>query len=174
VTMRACAGLVSLRSPRAFAAVQGALSAAWKPGFRVVHFSVQSDHIHLIVEGEGKDALARGVLGLAIRVAKAVNRALDRTGKVWGDRYHARALASPREVRNGIRYVLFNFRKHRPADPHRIDACSSAPWFDGFREPVPRSLDPPLTSPPVTWLLRTGWWKHHGLLSLSESPAAAD
>jgi hypothetical protein len=174
VTMRALVGLVSLRSPRAFAAVRGALAAPGRPDFRVVHFSVQSDHLHLIVEADDKDALARGLRGLAIRVARAVNRALGRAGKVWGDRYHARPLATPREVRNGVRYVLFNFRKHRPADPRRIDHCSSAPWFDRFSEPVPRSLEPPPTSPPATWLLRTGWWKHHGLLGLDEYPSPAD
>jgi REP element-mobilizing transposase RayT len=172
--MRACAGLVSLRAPRAFAAVRAALAAASRSTFRIVHFSVQSDHLHLIVEAHDKDALARGARGLAIRVARAVNHALGRSGRLWGDRYHARALATPREVRNGIRYVLFNFKKHRPADPRRIDPCSSAPWFDGFREPVPRALDDPPTCPPATWLLRTGWWKHHGLLSLFEYPAPAE
>jgi REP element-mobilizing transposase RayT len=166
--MRARTGLVSLRSPRAFTAVRSAVAAASSERFRIVHFSVQSDHLHAIVEAFDKVALARGLRGLAIRVARAVNRALGRSGPLWGDRYHARALASPREVRHCIRYVLFNFRKHRPADSRRIDPCSSAPWFDGFREPVPRALDPPTWSP-ATWLLRTGW-RRHGLLDLDERP----
>jgi Transposase IS200 like len=167
--MRTLSGVASLRSPRAFAAVRGALAAASRDEFRVVHFSVQSDHLHLIVEAHDKEVLSRGLIGLAIRVARAVNRALGRSGPVWGDRYHARALSSPREVRNGIRYVLFNFRKHRPADRRRLDPCSSAAWFDGFREPVPRALDPP-TRAPRTWLLRIGWWKRHGLLGLDDVP----
>ena len=171
LTMRARAGLVSLRSPRAFTAIRVALAAASTERFRIVHFSVQSDHIHAIVEAHDKPSLARGLRGLAIRVARAVNRAVGRTGSVWGDRYHTRPLVTPRETRNCIRYVLFNFRKHRPADPRRIDPCSSAPWFDGFREPAPRALAPP-TRPPATWLLRTGWWRKHGLLGLDEYPAA--
>jgi REP element-mobilizing transposase RayT len=166
--MRARAGVVSLRSPRAFAAARSALAAASSERFRIVHFSVQNDHLHAIVEASDKASLAGGLRGLAIRVARAVNRALGRRGPLWGDRYHARALVTPREARNCIRYVLFNFRKHRPADSRRIDPCSSAPWFDGFREPVPRALDSPIRFP-TTWLLRTGWRKH-GLLSLDECP----
>jgi putative transposase len=173
VTMRARAELGSFRSPLLFGAVRAALTAASTRSFRLVHFSVQSDHLHLIVEGHDTRTLARGVLGLATRVARAVNRALGRKGRVWGDRYHARALSTPREVRNAIRYVLMNFRKHRPADRHRVDSCSSAPWFDGFKEPLPRVLDPPPTRSPATWLLRTGW-RRRGLIGRDESPAPLD
>jgi len=67
---------------------------------------VQDDHLHLIVEADDTQVLARGLRGLAIRVARAVNRALNRRGAVWGDRYHARALTSPRAVRNALVYVM--------------------------------------------------------------------
>jgi putative transposase len=167
--MRARAEVPSLRSPRAFAAVRSAMANASRSSFRVVHFSAQSDHLHLIVEGADKDQLSRGVRGLAIRVARQLNRALARRGPVWGDRYHARELTTPREVRHGLVYVLMNFKKHRPADASRLDACSSAPWFDGFRESMPRALDPP-TSSPRTWLLRVGW-RRRGLIALEERPS---
>ena len=70
--------------------------------FRVIEFSVQDDHLHLIVEADGELALRGGIRGLAIRVARAVNRTLDRRGPVWGDRYHARALTTPRAMRNAL------------------------------------------------------------------------
>jgi putative transposase len=111
VTMRVRAELTSLRSPRTFPVIRGALSTASNPSFRVVHFSVQSDHVHLIVEAHDTITLARGVLGLATRIARRVNRALGRTGRFWGDRYHARPLTTPRETRHGLVYVLRN-------DPH--------------------------------------------------------
>jgi REP element-mobilizing transposase RayT len=161
----------SLRAPRLFAAVRGALARASKEDFRLTHFSVQSDHLHLIVEAAEKQALSRGMRGLVIRCALAVNRVLGRKGPVWGDRYHARALETPREVRHGIVYVVMNFKKHRPADRQRIDGCSSAPWFDGFHEPVPKSLDPPPVASSETWLGRTGW-RRHGLVRLAETPKA--
>ena len=81
-------------------------------GFGSLHFSVQSNHVHLMVEARDKAHLSKGMRGLAIRVALAVNRALRRRGRVWSDRYHARALRTPREVRNGLVYVLANWKKH--------------------------------------------------------------
>jgi hypothetical protein len=167
--MRARAQLPSLRSPRLFEVVTGALADASNGPFRVVHFSVQGDHLHLLVEAQDKETLGRGVLGLAIRLARRINRALARKGSVWGDRYHARALATPREVRHALVYVLFNFRKHRPADRRRLDPCSSAPWFDGFRDPIPAPVDSPPTWAARTWLLGVGW-RRRGLIGLDEAP----
>jgi REP element-mobilizing transposase RayT len=174
VTLRARAGLPSLRAPQVFAVIEGAVAAAHKSAFRVLHFSVQGDHLHFMVEAHDKVALARGMQGLAIRAARAVNRALGRSGPVWGDRYHARDLTTPREVRNGIVYVLMNVRKHRPSW-RGLDRCSSAPWFDGFRGGLPApaaaradTRHPPVTRP-RTWLASVGW-KRHGLIDPRESP----
>ncbi len=138
----------------------------------MVQYSVQRDHLHLIVEADDKKALSRGMRGLAIRCARAVNRALGRRGALWADRYHARALSTPRMVRNALVYVLANAAKHLRAVAG-LDPCSSAPWFDGFREaeacpPTLRGVPP--TRPPRTWLLRVGW-RRYGLLSRDEVPA---
>jgi putative transposase len=180
VTLRARPGIPSLRGGVLFSAVRASLAAASKPAFRLVQFSVQADHLHLLVEGSDKRSLALGLRGLAIRVARAVNRVRGRPGKVWGDRYHARALAKPREVRNALVYVLMNFRKHLRHQPRGLDPCSSAPWFDGFRDVqsthLPRAPDRPET-PPVaasrTWLASVGW-RRHGLIGVHERPAGAE
>jgi putative transposase len=102
VTVRARADIPSLRDDAVFPAVRSALKAASKPAFRVTQYSVQSDHVHLVVEGADKTALALGLRGLVIRAARAINRALGRDGSVWADRYHARALTTLREVRQGL------------------------------------------------------------------------
>jgi putative transposase len=112
VTLRATSGLPSLRQDRAFSAVRSALCASSRRGFRVIHFSVQRDHLHLLVEADTPVRFTRGLQGLAIRVAKAVNRVLGRHGRVWADRFHTRLLRTPREVRNALVYVLNNWRKH--------------------------------------------------------------
>ncbi|HVU50966.1 MAG TPA: transposase [Polyangia bacterium] len=138
-----------------FPFVRGALAASRKAAFRVVHFSVQSDHVHLLAEGDDRKALIRGVQGLAVRCAKAVNRAARRRGKVWSSRYDARALRSPREVRRGLVYVLLNFRKHLRAAPG-VDPRSSGPWFDGWRRPVPPPREASPVAPPRTWLAAIG------------------
>jgi hypothetical protein len=112
-------------------------------------------------------------MGATIRFARAVNRVLGRRGRVWGDRFHARALRTPREVRNGIVYVLMNWKKHVPGAAE-YDPCSSAWAFTGWK--VPPSVGPPADLParresPTTWLLRTGW-KRHGLIGPHERPHA--
>ena len=87
-------------------ATRSALAASSTARFRVLRFSIQTDHLHLLLEADTPTGFERGVRGLAIRVAKAVNRALGRAGRVWGDRHHARLLRTPREVRNTLVYVL--------------------------------------------------------------------
>jgi hypothetical protein len=162
-----------------FRSIRGALARARdRFGFRLVHFSVQRDHLHLVAEASDRRALWRGMQGLSIRVAKAVNRRLDRRGKVFADRYHARALKTPRETRLALRYVLLNARKHERGEqripPGFADRCSSAPWFDGWNRPRElifgaAATDESPVATPKTWLLRTGF-KRAGPLDIDESP----
>jgi len=172
VTLRSGPAVRCLRSNRAFPAVRRALYVASRENFRIIHFTVQDDHLHLIVEADDTRALSRGMRGLAIRVARAVNRALGRRGAVWGDRFHARALTTPRAVRNALVYVLMNRRKHR-AGERGLDPCSSAPWFRGWREPVATLLGPPPVVAARTWLAAVGW-RRHGLLGLDERPRSGE
>ncbi len=142
----------SLRSQHLFPTVRHALARATRApdDFRIVQFSVQADHVHLIVEADTKGALSRGMQGLGVRVARAVNGLLFRRGALWSDRYYARALTSPRAVRHAVRYVLNNFRKHGEQVRGDRDPCSSAVYEirrSDAREPVPISA-------PKTWLGR--------------------
>jgi REP element-mobilizing transposase RayT len=142
--------------------------------FRLVHYSLQSNHVHLVVEAVDRSALARGMIAVGSRLARAVNRVFGRTGPVLADRYHARALKTPREVRNALRYVLLNGRRHarRLSGTALLDPASSARWFDGWRSDSVDSRQA-TTGRPVgwarTWLLRTGW-RLHGLLDPADIP----
>ena len=163
-----------------FRAVRGALAGARERfGFRLVHFSVQRTHLHLLAEANDRRALTCGMQGLAIRVAKAVNRRLGRRGKVFSDRYHARALRTPRETRLLLRYVLCNLRKHAPSalPAGFMDGCSSAPWFEGWSRPAElcfvrsaAALDEPPVVRPRSWLLRVGW-RRAGSIDVDDAPA---
>ncbi len=180
VTLRASGGLPSLRGRDAFAAMDGALRGVLgRPGFRVVHFSVQTNHLHLLVEAHDATALSFGMQALAIRAAKALNRALRRRGPVFRDRFHARVLRTPREARDAVCYVLQNFRRHATTedeivDPYWVDPCSSGPAFDGWRgereRPATRGAPVPV-SPARTWLLALGW-RRYGLIRVDEVPRA--
>ena len=152
-----------------------------KPFFRVVEFNVLSNHVHLICEADDAMTLARGVQGLAIRLARRLNTALKRRGKFFGPRYHAVALRTPTQVRNTLRYVLLN-RKHHAAASKRffagwVDPYSSGVWFRDWQAPVRSNdvishlvnSDAP-TRPPRTWLLRIGW-RRAGPISYDDRPS---
>jgi hypothetical protein len=138
---------------------------------------VQADHIHLVVEASDRRALARYTRGLTIRVARAVNRALRRRGQVFVDRYHARALTTPHDVRNTLVYVLQNWLKHVPR-ARGIDPRSSGWWFTGWQVPPtgpPPNWDDREHAPvmlPRTWLGKDGW-RRRGLLEHDERPRVA-
>lgn len=177
VTLRLADDIRSIRENGIYLVIEDAIRAGCdRFGFRVIEFSAQATHLHLIVEADTRVALSRGMQGLIIRSARAINRHLGRTGKVFPDRFHARVLGTPTEVRNAILYVLGN-AKHRAKDrgaswPRRlVDPYSSATWFTGWSEPIEskRLPGPPPTTTPETWLLLKGWRKL-GLLSPSESP----
>jgi hypothetical protein len=154
-----------------FGSVRAALARCSRSEFRLVQYSVQSNHVHLIVEASDRKSLSRGVHGMAVRVARAINRSLTRRGPVWSERYHSRALQTPRETRFALRYVLFNFRKHGHRALSGLDPCSSGAWFDGFRERLPPAQGPPVVVRARTWLARRGW-RRIGLLSVLDAPGS--
>jgi REP element-mobilizing transposase RayT len=159
VTLRAANGFPSMRNLAVAREIGKVLKrrARRELPCRVVHFSIQTDHIHMIVEAEDRIALARGIQGLASGIARVVNATTGCQGmKLWRDRYHARPLRTPTEVRRVLIYVLRNGLKHG-STAFAVDPCSSAPWFDGFTGLRPACTDPAPTVAASTWLLATGW-----------------
>ena len=163
VTLKMRRDVWNLRARRTFELLLPALAAVMaKSGMRVVHYSVQRDHIHLIVETDKATALSRRVAGLCVRIARRLNALMKRTGKVFADSFHGRVLGSPRQVRSALRYVLLNARHHDQAPQVRgwLDPYSSARAFDGWASDVvaccARASPIPIV-PPTTWLLKVGW-----------------
>jgi REP element-mobilizing transposase RayT len=154
-----------------------------RPGFRLVHYSLQGNHAHLIVEAHDRETLGRGMMAIGARVARAVNRVARRQGPVLADRYHVRLLPTPKEVRNALRYVLLNARRHAATAraaltrPTRLDPASSARWFDGWKRARPASkamtratpAERPAVARARTWLLTVGW-RRCGLLDPADVP----
>jgi hypothetical protein len=141
---------------------------AYRDSFRILHFTIQHDHLHLVVEGTD---LRAGIAGFEIAFARRLNAKLARRGKVWDSRYHRRDLRTCGEVRTVLRYVFFNNKKHRivAADVAGVDPYSSWFLFDGWRDPLPTILwtEPWPRLRPRTWLLSTGW-KRLGRLRFDE------
>jgi REP element-mobilizing transposase RayT len=190
VTIRVVGNVEGLRRKDIYLALREAtIVAAKREDFRIVHMSIQRDHLHLIVEADSKDALSKGVQGFSISAARQINKAITarggdrRTGKVIGDRFHAHPLTSPRAVRNTIAYVLNNYRRHSEdragiARAWKADPFSSGALFFDWKElegspvlwPLPPTYHPLLVRRARTWLLAKGWKQFHPLICLYEVP----
>ena len=165
VTVRVIDGLPTLRSLRAARALKSAFLAGRERGdFRLVHFSVMSNHLHFVVEANDSCALSRGMQGLLVRIAHHLNSALSRSGRVFADRFHSRIIGSTRDVRNTLLYVLNNARRHGIAFSGHVDPYSSAAWFAGWRDVRSASRSAPIAAP-RSWQLSNGWWPHGQLRS---------
>jgi hypothetical protein len=163
LTTRIEKGLWNLRCPPIRRTLEGVFEkGSDRFGFRLIHYSVQATHFHLIAEASDRRALWRGVKGLLVRAAKALNKLGRRKGRVFADRYHAHQLRTPREVRNALVYVLHNAFHHGVRVPG-IDVHTSGRWFDGWtvRIEAPRERSPCVSA--WSWLLRFGW-RRHGLV----------
>ncbi len=175
VTVSLADGLPSLRRGGALKLVLAALSASSdRHGMRIVHYSIQRDHVHMLVEADDRECVARAMNALLSPLARALNKLWGRRGKVFPERYHDEVISTPTQARNALRYVLQNGKKHGVVAQASIDLCSSAPSFDGWRErpsiaAIPTAPVVATVAPASTWLLATGW-RRHGLLDLHELP----
>ena len=146
VTLRVRRHVWNLRSRRCFGAIAACFEAALgRSGLRLIEFSILGNHIHLVVEADSHEALSRGMQGLNVRIAKALNRLMQTRGSVLEDHYHARLLVTPTQLVNAIAYVLGNAAHHYGGgaanDPFSSITC------DRGR----------LLAKPESWLLRSGW-----------------
>ncbi|MBK7399985.1 MAG: transposase [Myxococcales bacterium] len=165
VTLRVAQHVWNLRAQRCLRPIDAALRALHSgERARVTHFSVQGNHVHLVVEARDGAALSSAMRSLTIRIARGLNEVMGRRGRVLASRYHARALRSPTEARNVLRYVLANHARHVPGAPV-ADPWSSAPVFSEWKAVgLPAATvhyalpghDPPVARP-ESWLLRTGF-----------------
>ena len=188
VTVKLLPDILSLRTKKLVRALERTFAIGCdRSEFRLVHYSLQDNHAHLIVEARDQHALGRGMMAIGSRLALAVNRVMGRKkGRVVAERYHARLLRTPREVRNALRYVLLNARRHLSVTARKtlramdvvLDPASSAHWFQGWKSGtrmIPSTSDPAAgrVAPPVararTWLLTVGW-RRHGLLDPADVP----
>ena len=176
VVMRVAPGVGSLRRRAMYKAVREAtIIAALRERFRIVHVSLQRTHVHMLVEAETKEALARGMQGFQISAARNINTVLGdkyrrRRGKVFADRYHVEVITSPTRARRALLYVLGNWRKHgedQRGDGRTwlVDPFSTGILFPDWQEregkylmwPMRETYDPMVVRRPASWLLREGW-----------------
>jgi REP element-mobilizing transposase RayT len=143
--MRMAPRVYNLRSRRSLYALQPALCCGSdRFGVRVVQLSMQGNHLHLLVEAPDQIALSRAMKGLAVRLARALNKMMGTAGRVLGERYHARRLTSPTQVRSVMHYIRYNHRHHGLSQAV-VDEYSSDGRFAGL---LPAA---------TLWVLTVGW-----------------
>jgi REP element-mobilizing transposase RayT len=176
VVMRVVPEVGNMRRRSLYKAMRDAtVTAALRGRFRIVHLSIQRDHVHMLAEAENKTALARGLQGFQISAARNINTALvvdghRRRGSVFADRYHLTVIKTPTQARNALSYVLSNWRKHGEdrqglARTWLVDPFSSGISFPDWQEldgqawmwPIRATYDPLIVRRPQSWLLAEGW-----------------
>jgi REP element-mobilizing transposase RayT len=191
VVLRVVGAVGNLRRRATYKAVREAtLTTARREDFRIVHLSIQRNHLHLLVEADHKGALASGMQGFQISAAKHLNAAISkdrprRRGAVFPDRYHAEIITTPTRARHALNYVINNWRKHREdradmARSWKIDPFSTAVMFPGWEEygeqaflwRGPPTYDPLVVYQPRSWLLREGYLRGGPPISVREVPSA--
>ena len=113
-----------------------AIRNAHDKGLHIIHFSVQMNHIHFLVETESRFVLHRALKSLNTTLAIALKRfrtevlqLKNERGRVFQDRYHLHVLHSPRATRNALRYVLLNSAKHLRSPRPTVCLHSTAALF---------------------------------------------
>jgi REP element-mobilizing transposase RayT len=194
VTLRVVSAVSNLRRRSVYHAIREAtLITARRENVRIVHLSIQRNHVHLLVEAADREALAAGMKGFQISAAKHINAAISkrrpgprRRGTVFPDRYHAEIITSPTQARHALSYVLSNFRKHQedrvvPFSEWKIDWFSSAVMFPDWTEygpdewflwDRPPRYEPLMVFKAKTWLLAEGWKRAGMPISCFEVPSA--
>jgi putative transposase len=180
VTLRVLDDVGRLRRRDAFHAVRKAmLAVASREDFRIVHLSIQGNHLHVVCEAASREALTSGMTAFKTSAARRINTAFGRCGQVFSDRYHVEVLKTPRQVRNALAYVMNNWRKHGEdrGACYRVDPYSTGVHFRGWKETdIPKVLViPPGVEllpyrEPLSWLLAEGWRRSNRPISLYEVP----
>ena len=180
VTLSCVPGLPSLRRPVPARLIEEIFAAEGKrKGFRLVHYAIRRNHLHLVCEADNTQALSRGLQRIASRIARRLNQHFGRRGRFFADRFHCVVITTPRQMRNVLRYVYLNAHKDRAKRGKTlkgVDPYSSQHWFDGWAHlgrkarPPPPPLQPAARDPvtaPRSWLLSKGW-RRHGLIRTDE------
>jgi REP element-mobilizing transposase RayT len=179
VVLRTTAWTPRLRCGATYRAVRRVLVRyLGRADFRIVHVSIQHNHLHLLVEAQDRRALTRGMQSFAINAARAIQRGRG-PGKVFAYRYHATQIKTPWHARHALAYVLNNWRRHREdvrsaktlaakLDPY-ASGVSFAGWAQRTRFRARPGYELLPVSSPATSLLRFDW-QMFGLIDLDEKP----
>lgn len=113
-------------------ALRHAIMRARLQGLKIIHYSLEHDHVHLFAESDDNVILSRGMKALGGSLVKRLNAFFKTKGSYYKTRYHLRILRSASEVKNVLNYILKNGIKHKRTKTI-IDRYNSALVLHDFR-----------------------------------------
>ncbi|MFT4543454.1 MAG: REP element-mobilizing transposase RayT [Planctomycetota bacterium] len=144
VTLRLSKGLPSMRRSSAFEAIRNCFMATHSHlGMRIHHYCVMSNHMQIVVKATNRDALAKAMKGLNVRIVRSLNKLWKRTGSILAERYHVAIVRAQarycRALTHLINYVLNN------AAHHGLHLKGPDPFSSRVNAPFLQSSPPQLT-----------------------------
>jgi hypothetical protein len=109
-----------------------AIQRARMQGLRIVHYSLEHDHVHLYAEASDNNTLGKGMKALGGSLVKKIHRHLGTKGSFYKTRYHLRILRSAMEVKHVLNYILKNGIKHKRTNSI-FDPFNSAAAIHDFK-----------------------------------------
>ncbi|MDD4973652.1 MAG: transposase [Bacteriovorax sp.] len=104
-----------LKNKSVLSILKRAILNARKQGLKVIHYSLEYDHVHLLIEADNNHILSKGMQSFGVTISKAINRMRKLKGGVYKHRYHFRKISSPRQLKNVLNYIFNNGIKHKTA-----------------------------------------------------------
>lgn len=102
----------NLKNKEVLSILKRAILNSRKMGLRVIHFTLEYDHIHLLIEAENNHLLGKGMQSFGVTLSKAINKLKKTSGQVYRHRYHFRKITSARQLKNVMNYIFRNGLKH--------------------------------------------------------------
>ena len=100
------------------------LQSRLRYGLCVLNYAVTSNHVHLLVYGQGEGEIARSMQLIAGRTGQEFNQRKARSGAFWQDRYHATAVESGVHLARRMAYIDLNMVRAGAVNHPRE-------WIDG-------------------------------------------
>ena len=134
LTIKVKKNKADIQNKKILKALHHAIKRARLKDLKIIHYTLEYNHVHLLVEAYNNSVLHSGMQALGISFAKAVNRVKSTKGTVYKHRYHLRQISSPRDLKNVLHYIFHNGIKHRrthtPVDLYNSFLAETRLWAD--------------------------------------------
>lgn len=102
-----------IKNKRLLKILHHAIKRARLKKLKVLHYSLEYNHVHLLVEARDNQIIHQGMQAFGISFAKAINKIKFLKGRVYKNRYHFRKITSLRDYKNVLLYIFRNGIKHK-------------------------------------------------------------